>query len=71
MMLKEATIKNLELEMYEKRLTDVKIEMEKTRRRTAERRKRRFASFAANKVIGHKIAPFSKIVRMLRMARYK
>ena len=33
MMLKEATIKNLELEMYEKRLTDVKIEMEKTRRR--------------------------------------
>ena len=32
MMLKEATIKNLELEMYEKRLTDVKIEMEKTRR---------------------------------------
>ena len=33
MMLKESTIKNLELEMYEKRLTDVKIEMEKTRRR--------------------------------------
>ena len=33
MMLKEATIKNLELETYEKRLTDVKIEMEKTRRR--------------------------------------
>ena len=33
MMLKEATIKNLELEMYERRLNDVKIEMEKTRRR--------------------------------------
>ena len=33
MMLKEASIKNLELEMYEKRLDDVKIEMEKTRRR--------------------------------------
>ena len=33
MMLKEATIKKLELEMYEKRLNDVKIEMEKTRRR--------------------------------------
>ena len=32
MMLKEATIKDLELEMYEKRLTDVKIEMEKTSR---------------------------------------
>ena len=33
MMLKEASIKNLELEMYEKRLNDVKIEMEKTGRR--------------------------------------
>ena len=33
MMLKEASIKNLELEMCEKRLNDVKIEMEKTRRR--------------------------------------
>ena len=33
MMLKEASIKNLELEMYEKRLNDVKTEMEETRRR--------------------------------------
>ena len=33
MMLKEASIKNVELEMYEKRLNDVKIEMDKTRRR--------------------------------------
>ena len=33
MMLKEASIKNLELRMYEKRLNNVKIEMEKTRRR--------------------------------------
>ena len=32
MMLKETSIKNLELEMYEKRLNDVKIEMQKTRR---------------------------------------
>ena len=32
-MLKEASMKNLELEMYEKRLTNVEIEMEKTRRR--------------------------------------
>ena len=33
--------------------------------------KRRFASFAANKVIGHKIVPFSRIARMSKMARYK
>ena len=33
MMLKEANIKNFELEMYEKRLNNVKIEIEKTRRR--------------------------------------
>ena len=32
MIFKEASIKNLELEMYEKRLNDVKIEMEKTGR---------------------------------------